>query len=70
MPFVCFVTYFQGFPPLPLLDLFFLVSVSIIVAWLCFVGREGVCLFCLDPSGVKSQEGPSGQFPIGPLGGW
>lgn len=26
--------------------------------------------FSFDSSGVKSHEVPSGQFPIGPLGGW
>lgn len=42
-PFVSFLLIFKG-PPR---TFFFLVAVLIIVAWLCFVGREGVCLFFL-----------------------
>lgn len=42
-PFVSFL--FLRVPPG--LFFFFLVAVLIIVAWLCFVGREGVCLFFL-----------------------
>lgn len=67
MPFVCFLMYIQGFPSSS--GLFLSCGCFNYCGLALFCGK-GVCLFCRVPSGVKSQEGPSGQFPIGPLGGW